>query len=64
VHRAGGGVKRSKLHLHQPSLRRDARGRVLNDYLRRPEKTVRPRLAGELLAGFASVNERWFMSAP
>ncbi|WP_257453483.1 C40 family peptidase [Archangium lipolyticum] len=60
VHRAGGGVKRSKLHLSKPSLRRDARGRVLNDYLRRPEKTTRPRLAGELLAGFASVDHRWF----
>ena len=39
VHRAGGGVKRSKLNLHQPSLRRDAKGRVLNDYLRRTRRT-------------------------
>ena len=62
VHRAGGGVKRAKLHLHQPTLRRDAKGRVLNDYLRRSEKTVRPRLAGELLAGFATVDQRWFTS--
>jgi cell wall-associated NlpC family hydrolase len=60
VHRAGGGVKRSKLNLHQPSLRRDEKGRVLNDYLRRPEKVARPRLAGELLVGFAAVDERWF----
>jgi len=60
VHRAGGGVKRSKLNLHQPALRRDAKGRVLNDYLRRPEKAVRLRLAGELLAGFATVDQRWF----
>jgi cell wall-associated NlpC family hydrolase len=60
VHRAGGGVKRSKLNLHQPSLRRDAEGRVLNDYLRRPEKVARPRLAGELLVGFAAVDTRWF----
>ncbi|WNG50879.1 CHAP domain-containing protein [Archangium minus] len=60
VHRAGGGVKRSKLHLTRPSLRRDARGRVLNDYLRRSEKVARPRLAGELLAGFATVDRRWF----
>jgi hypothetical protein len=62
VHRAGTGVKRSKLHLHQPGLRRDARGRVLNDYLRRPEKAEHPRLAGELLAGFATVDPRWFTS--
>ena len=60
VHRAGGGVKRSKLNLHQPGLRRDAKGRVLNDYLRRSEKVPRPRLAGELLAGFAAVDARWF----
>ncbi|PTL81481.1 hypothetical protein DAT35_25330 [Vitiosangium sp. GDMCC 1.1324] len=60
VHRAGGGVKRSKLNLSQPGVRRDAQGRVLNDYLRRPEKRVRPRLAGELLAGFATVDQRWF----
>jgi hypothetical protein len=62
VHRAGGGVKRSKLHLHQPALRRDAKGRVLNDYLRRTEKSTHPRLAGELLAGFATVDQRWFTS--
>lgn len=62
VHRAGGGVKRAKLHLRKPALRRDAKGRVLNDYLRRSEKTVRPRLAGELLAGFATVDQRWFTS--
>jgi hypothetical protein len=62
VHRAGGGVKRSKLNLAQPSVRRDAQGRVLNDYLRRPEKVVRPRLAGELCMGFATVDQRWFTS--
>ncbi|OJT19637.1 hypothetical protein BO221_35330 [Archangium sp. Cb G35] len=62
VHRAGGGVKRAKLHLRQPALRRDAKGRVLNDYLRRPEKATYPRLAGELLAGFATVDQRWFTS--
>jgi hypothetical protein len=62
VHRAGGGVKRSKLHLGQPGVRRNARGQVLNDYLRRPEKVARPRLAGELFAGFATVDQRWFTS--
>ena len=60
VHRAGGGVKRSKLNLYRPSLRRDAKGRVLNDYLRRTERrATHPRLAGELLAGFATVDGRW-----
>jgi cell wall-associated NlpC family hydrolase len=60
VHRAGGGVKRSKLNLSQPGVRRDEQGRVLNDYLRRPERVVRPRLAGQLCAGFATVDQRWF----
>jgi hypothetical protein len=59
VHRAGGGVKRSKLNLNAPTVRRDARGRVLNDYLRRPDKISDIRLAGELVVGFASVDERW-----
>jgi hypothetical protein len=63
VHRAGGGVKRSRLNLYRPSLRRDERGRVLNDYLRRPERATYPRLAGELLAGFATVDGRW-LTAP
>lgn len=63
VHRAGGGVKRSKMNLHQPSLRRDAKGRVLNDYLRRTERrATHPRLAGELFAGFATVDGRWLTS--
>ena len=39
---------------------RDAKGRVLNDYLRRTERrATHPRLAGELLAGFATVDGRW-----
>ena len=33
---------------------------MLNDYLRRPEKVARPRLAGELCMGFATVDQRWF----
>jgi cell wall-associated NlpC family hydrolase len=63
VHRAGGGVKRSRMNLHQPGLRRDAKGRVLNDYLRRSERrATHPRLAGELFAGFATVDGRWLTS--
>lgn len=62
VHRADGGVKRSKLHLRQPHARKDRQGRVLNDWLRRGEG--RGRLAGELLAGFAAVDERWVTPAP
>jgi cell wall-associated NlpC family hydrolase len=59
VHRAGSGVKRSKLNLRFPHLRRDARGRVLNDYVRRPDGISELRLAGELFAGFATVDTRW-----
>ncbi|XXF80437.1 NlpC/P60 family protein [Myxococcaceae bacterium GXIMD 01537] len=59
VHRAGGGVKRGRLNLRSPDVRRDERGRVLNDYLRRPGGPPAPRLAGQLVAGFASVDEHW-----
>ncbi len=59
VHRGGDGVKRAKLHLRRPHLRRDAKGRVLNDYLRRPDGQTELRLAGQLVAGFASVDRRW-----
>ncbi|MCP3099768.1 C40 family peptidase [Myxococcus sp. K15C18031901] len=63
VHRAGGGVKRSRLNLDQPEARKDAQGRVLNDWIRRRDKRNRGYLAGELVAGFASVDERWGSAA-
>lgn len=59
VHRAGGGVKRSRFNLARPEARKDEKGRVLNDWLRRRDKRNRGYLAGELVAGFASVDERW-----
>lgn len=59
VHRAGGGVKRSVFNLSTPHVRRDARGRVRNDYLRRPDGISEIRLAGQLVTGFAQVDERW-----
>jgi hypothetical protein len=64
VHRAGGGVKRSRLHLSQPDVRRDGKGRVLNDWLRRADRKGPAQLTGELLAGFATVDERWVTPAP
>jgi hypothetical protein len=64
VHRAGGGVKRSKLHLYQRDVRRDGKGRVLNDWLRRADRKGPGQLAGELVAGFASVDERWVTAEP
>lgn len=60
VHRAGGGVKRSRLNLRFPRERKDAQGHVLNDWIRRADASFRHGgLAGELCAGFASVDERW-----
>jgi hypothetical protein len=64
VHRAGGGVKRSKLHLYQRDVRRDGKGRVLNDWLRRADRHGPGQLAGELVAGFATVDERWVTPEP
>jgi hypothetical protein len=59
VHRAGKGVKRGRFNLARPDARKDEQGRVLNDWLRRRDKRNRGYLAGELVAGFASVDERW-----
>jgi hypothetical protein len=59
VHRGGSGVKRGRFNLARPDVRKDERGRVLNDWLRRRDKRNRGYLAGELVAGFASVDERW-----
>lgn len=59
VHKAGGWVKRGKFNLARPDVRKDEQGRVLNDWLRRRDKRNRGYLAGELVAGFASVDESW-----
>ncbi|MCP3139736.1 NlpC/P60 family protein [Pyxidicoccus xibeiensis] len=59
VHRAGNGVKRGHFNLARPDARKDEKGRILNDWLRRRDKRNRGYLAGELVAGFASVDERW-----
>lgn len=59
VHRGGNGVKRGRFNLARPDVRKDEKGRVLNDWLRRRDKRNRGYLAGELVAGFASVDERW-----
>ncbi|QSQ22388.1 C40 family peptidase [Pyxidicoccus parkwayensis] len=59
MHKAGGGVKRGHFNLARPDARKDENGRVLNDWIRRRDKRNRGYLAGELVAGFASVDERW-----
>lgn len=63
VHKAGGMVKRSRFNQAHPDVRKDARGRVLNDWLRRRDKRNRGYFAGELVAGFASVDDRWANTA-
>jgi hypothetical protein len=64
VHKSGGLVKRSRFNLRQPEARKDDKGRVLNDWLRRAGKKTRSYLAGELVAGFASVDDRWRSPEP
>ncbi len=64
LHKAGGKVKRSRLHLSQRDVRRDGKGRVLNDWLRRADRKHPGQLAGELVVGFATVDERWMTPAP
>lgn len=64
VHRGSNGVKRARLNLTRPEERKDEKGRVLNDWLRRRDKRHRAYLAGELVAGFASVDERWKVETP
>ncbi len=62
VHKAGGWVKRGRFNLAHPDARKDEKGRVLNDWLRRKDKRNRGYLTGELVAGFASVDESWATS--
>lgn len=64
VHRGGNGVKRGRFNLARPDIRKDEKGRVLNDWLRRRDKRNRSYLAGELVAGFASVDESWKAEPP
>jgi hypothetical protein len=53
VHRGRAGIVRAHMNLLRPrSMRLD--GKAINDVLRRPTRTTRAYLAGELFAGFAS----------
>jgi cell wall-associated NlpC family hydrolase len=57
VHRAGSGVKQSRLNLRHPSEQRAGDGRTLNDYIRRASGKRRARLTGEQFAGFANLDQ-------
>jgi hypothetical protein len=59
IHRSRGGVKRGRMNLAQPGVRKDASGKVLNDYLRFADRITQQRLAGQLFAGYAQVDARW-----
>jgi len=52
IHRVDRGVVRYRMNLARPSSRKDASGKVGNDYLRPGKK---PRLTAELFAGFARI---------
>ena len=53
IHRASTGIVRSRLDPRHPRLRSDGLRRVRNDVLRRPDRTHRAYLTGELLVGYA-----------
>ncbi|MHB8875525.1 MAG: CHAP domain-containing protein [Myxococcaceae bacterium] len=53
LHRNGAGVSRSRFNPRFPLAREDAKGAVLNDYLRQSSKRTRAYLAGELFSGYA-----------
>ncbi len=50
IHFGSGSVRRLLVNTHAPSMRRNARGEPINDYLRREKDG--PRLAGELLVAW------------
>ncbi|MCI0569247.1 MAG: CHAP domain-containing protein, partial [Myxococcaceae bacterium] len=55
IHRGMRGVARSRFNTERPDVRADAKGNVLNEWLRRRSKRLRAYFAGELYAGFASM---------
>lgn len=60
IHRVARGVVRYRMNLANPSLAKDARGKVLNDGLRLPGAGSPQRLTGELFVSFGTLlpNER------
>lgn len=54
VHRGKKGVSRSRMNLSAPAEHRNARGQVLNDFLRPRSSKSRAYLTGELFGAFAS----------
>ncbi|MFO0599446.1 MAG: hypothetical protein U0228_29340 [Myxococcaceae bacterium] len=55
MHRVARGVVRYRMNLAQPTRRTDAGGHKLNDWLRTEAPGSKPRLMGELFAGYATI---------
>ncbi|MCY1039859.1 CHAP domain-containing protein [Corallococcus sp. bb12-1] len=54
IHRGGKGVSRSRMNLAFPTVHRQTKGALLNDFIRPASKGLRAYLAGELFVAFAS----------
>jgi len=59
IHRGQQGVRRSRMNPLRPRVHRDARGQVLNDYLRRAGRKRLQVLSGELFEGYAEPEVEW-----
>jgi hypothetical protein len=55
VHHVAGGILRYRMNLDRPHDRRDAKGEVLNHYLRRAEGGEPPKTTAELFVAFGTV---------
>jgi hypothetical protein len=55
IHRVARGVVRYRMNLAAPKQQRAPDGRKLNDWLRTEAPGSKPRLTGELFAGFATI---------
>lgn len=55
IHRVARGVVRYRMNLAAPTQARSADGRKLNDWLRTEAPGAKPRLTGELFAGYATL---------
>lgn len=55
IHRVARGVVRYRMNLNAPGRTKTAQGKKLNDWLRTEAPGSRPKLTGELFAGFATL---------
>lgn len=55
IHRVARGVVRYRMNLNHPAQAKSASGRRLNDWLRTEAPGSKPRLTGELFAGYATL---------